>query len=128
MIKFGKNTVDNLADWEFNKELVGTIVEVQLYDTDINPNFKVSVQLESDEKVVRKTFFFDLDINSAFGQFCVNCEVVDEEGGIDFSNLLYSKVIVCLVLTQDNKIIVDYIKKYPGDDYQLVDYSQLDEG
>lgn len=112
-------------EYELNKELKGTVVEYHIFDEDENPNMKVCIQLDDADKVVCKTFFIDMEINSSFSQFCINCGVVNDKGEIDLSELLYSDVVVCLILTESNKIMVDYIKKYPGEGYELIDYNQL---
>lgn len=113
-------------DYELNKELKATVVEMHLVEEGDDYNFKITVQLTGTDKVVRKVYFVDLtNMQSQFAQFCLNCNIVDENGEIDYRDLLYSEVVVCLVLTEGNEVMIDYIKKYPGEDYEFADYNQI---
>lgn len=114
---------DNHEGYELNKELKGTVVEYQFIKEGGINNFIISIQLDGTNKVVRKTFFVDLiNAESQFMEFCTNFDITYEDGELDLCELMYSDVIVCLVLAEGNKVIVDYIKKTPLGDYELKKY------
>lgn len=120
----GRRFVESYEGFELNKELKGTVVEYQFNEEGGVNNFVISIQLDESSKVVRKAYYVDLEnTKSQFMEFCASLDIMYQDGELDLCELLYSDVIVCLVLAEANKIMVDYVKKTPCGDYELEDYN-----